>query len=493
MRRTVFHLVLWTVALGLVTGAPAASRHHARSAATHAGHGATGHGATGRGERSRRAREAESADDCADLSRAKRRACEGRRRRADASADERSSRRAEAHRGDPCVRLSRRRRAACEREEAAADRAEARAARSAPRTPRGSASTAELRTSKLREVQPADLVGGVDIAAAPDPGAAGPSLRGPLGASPPERATRGGRRPARLHEVVLEDGQSLADLAARTGVSVADLARLNGIGSVDDVPTGMRLKVPAGAREASAPTRLASVPPPGATAPPAAEPAEPLPEPAPPVARPTRAERRLASVAPSTGPRPYASLGPVGAAVSSPAPAAPAAGRWGRTQADALAAYAVASARAPRLGDRADATHDRFIWPLRAEVVSGFGSRGLGQRNDGLDLAAHAGEAVRASAAGEVVYAGKEIAATGGNLVLLKHADGWVTAYSHLGRLTVGMRQTVSQGQEIAEAPDVAGGASVHFEVRQPGAGGAKPVDPATVLPARGGGETGRG
>ena len=466
MRRAVFDLVLWPLLAGLACGASASARPHARASAAH--------GAAARAEA------------CADLPRSRRKACEARR-----------DTRANAPRAaDACAKLPRRRRATCEREVEAASRAEVQAAVRPPsrRAPSAERALAASPSAK-RELQPEDLVGGVEPARE---GAGAPALRGSLSAdvavptAAGRSAARGGRATAHLQEVVLEDGQSLADLAARTGVSVADLARLNGVASPEDVPTGMRLKLPRGAR-AVAP-RLAEAPP-TALQPPAAAPVRAAAAPVlavdePSIARGSRAERRVSGTrsASESGPRPYASLGPEGA---TPATAPPTV-RGGRTQADALAAYAVASARAPRLADRPEATHERFVWPLRSEVVSGFGAHGLGRRNDGVDLAARPGDAVRAAAAGEVVYAGKEIAAAGGNLVLLKHADGWVTAYSHLGRLAVGMRQTVEQGQEIAESTDVAG-ASVHFEVREPSAGGAKPVDPASVLPARSGADTGRG
>ena len=452
MRRAVIHLVLGAVVASLAGRAEASPRRHHRAEPEAAPrHGASRKREPTPAEIRRQAREAVRADPCAHLPRSRRSTCERREEAAARAEDERESR---AHR------------------------------RSASPPP------VAAKPKAGREVQPEDLVGGVESSPPP----ALPALRGALGADAPaaaagrrSRRTTAAGRPGKLREVVLEDGQSLDDLAARTGVSVADLARLNGIASVDDAPTGMRLKLPSGAVASpapsvvvpTAPARLASTP----FSPPAAAVAE-VPAPAPP--RNTR--RETASAGPSGGPRPYSSLGRQGASAVAPSPAR----RGGRTEADALAAYAVASARAPHVADREEARHERFVWPVRAEVTSAFGAHGLGRRNDGVDLAARPGDPVRASAAGEVVYAGKEIAGAGGNLVLLKHADGWVTAYSHLGRVVVAMRQTVDQGQEIAESPDVAG-ASVHFEVRQPSAGGAKPVDPVSVLPARGGGETGRG
>ena len=129
----------------------------------------------------------------------------------------------------------------------------------------------------------------------------------------------------------------------------------------------------------------------------------------------------------------------------------------------------------------------RFIWPLRGQVLSPFGDKGTGQHNDGVDIAAVPGSGVRAAAAGEVVYAGSSIPGFG-NLVLVKHSGGWVTAYAHLDRIEVRMRDSVAQGDEIGQAGQT--GAvdrpQLHFEVRYAPdpTEKARPVDPTLVLPA---------
>jgi murein DD-endopeptidase MepM/ murein hydrolase activator NlpD len=131
--------------------------------------------------------------------------------------------------------------------------------------------------------------------------------------------------------------------------------------------------------------------------------------------------------------------------------------------------------------------HNRFIWPVRGDIINGFGSKGLGVRNDGVDLRSPEGSAVHAAAPGEVVYAGNQIPGYG-NLVLIQHADGWVTAYAHLSRMSVQMRQHVDQGQEVGQV-GATGGVSepqLHFEIRYKGNAGetARPIDPMLVLPA---------
>ena len=127
----------------------------------------------------------------------------------------------------------------------------------------------------------------------------------------------------------------------------------------------------------------------------------------------------------------------------------------------------------------------RFNWPLRGDIISDFGPKGTGQRNDGLNIRANAGEAIRAAAGGDVVYAGDQVPGFG-NLVLIKHADGWVTAYGHLARVDVKMQQKVVQGQQIGQV-GASGGVSepqLHFEVRFASAPSerARPIDPKLVL-----------
>ena len=109
----------------------------------------------------------------------------------------------------------------------------------------------------------------------------------------------------------------------------------------------------------------------------------------------------------------------------------------------------------------------RFIWPVRGEIISPFGVKGVGRRNDGVDVRAPQGSLVRAAAAGEVVYAGDQVPGFG-NLVLVKHADGWVTAYAHLDKVSVQMRQTVTQGQELGQVGQTGGVTEpqLHFEIR---------------------------
>jgi len=121
----------------------------------------------------------------------------------------------------------------------------------------------------------------------------------------------------------------------------------------------------------------------------------------------------------------------------------------------------------------------QFAWPLRGSVLSSFGRKPDGGRNDGINIEARAGDSVRAAAPGQVVYAGSELAGYG-QLVLIRHTGGFVTAYAHNSRLLVREGDQVSQGQVIAEAGATGSvdRPQVHFEIRN----GVNPVDPMTYL-----------
>ncbi len=121
----------------------------------------------------------------------------------------------------------------------------------------------------------------------------------------------------------------------------------------------------------------------------------------------------------------------------------------------------------------------RFAWPVDGTVISGFGPKAAGLHNDGVNIAAPAGAPVRAAEDGVVAYAGDELHGYG-NLVLLRHPRGWVTAYAHNARNLVSRGQTVLRGDIIASV-GASGGVSrpqSHFELRK----GAEAVDPLPYL-----------
>ena len=124
-------------------------------------------------------------------------------------------------------------------------------------------------------------------------------------------------------------------------------------------------------------------------------------------------------------------------------------------------------------------TAARFDWPVRGTTLQGFGTRSDGQRNDGIDIAAAQGTAVKAAESGTVAYVGNEVRGLG-NLVLISHPGGYVTAYAHLDRTSVAKGAAVRKGQVIGTVGQTGGVSQpqLHFEIRQRN----RPVDPATLL-----------
>lgn len=125
------------------------------------------------------------------------------------------------------------------------------------------------------------------------------------------------------------------------------------------------------------------------------------------------------------------------------------------------------------------ASSGKFIWPVRGKVISGFGRRGSGVHNDGINIAAEPGSAVKAADSGIVVYAGNELAGYG-NLLLVRHPSGYVTAYAHNKKILVERGDTVKQGETVAlvgSTGDV-DRPQLHFEIRK----GDRAVDPNRYL-----------
>jgi len=127
----------------------------------------------------------------------------------------------------------------------------------------------------------------------------------------------------------------------------------------------------------------------------------------------------------------------------------------------------------------ATSTSSMFAWPVRGAVVSAYGSGNLGRRNDGVNIAAPVGTPVRAAADGQVVYRGSELEGFG-NLLLIKHADGYVTAYAHNDTMLVKKGDSVRKGQVIAKVGDTGAVTTpqLHFEIRQE----LKTIDPVALL-----------
>ena len=145
--------------------------------------------------------------------------------------------------------------------------------------------------------------------------------------------------------------------------------------------------------------------------------------------------------------------------------------------------YQDSARRAPRVADDDSAAPDdanvKFVWPVKGHVISNFGAMDDGGRNDGINIAADYGEQVHAAADGTVSYAGNDLKSYG-NLVLIRHGDGYVTAYAHSERLLVSRGDHVTKGQVIAYAGNTGDvrEPQLHFEIRR----GTRPVDPRPLL-----------
>ncbi len=129
--------------------------------------------------------------------------------------------------------------------------------------------------------------------------------------------------------------------------------------------------------------------------------------------------------------------------------------------------------------DRISPETARFRWPVRGRVISAYGSKPGGARNEGINIAVPEGTSVKASDAGVVAYAGNELKGYG-NLVLIRHEGGWVTAYAHNQSLMVKRGDTVRRGEIIAKAGQTGSVTSpqLHFELRK----GASAVDPMKYM-----------
>jgi murein DD-endopeptidase MepM/ murein hydrolase activator NlpD len=120
-----------------------------------------------------------------------------------------------------------------------------------------------------------------------------------------------------------------------------------------------------------------------------------------------------------------------------------------------------------------------FRWPVRGRIIAGFGASPNGSQNDGIDLAVPQGTPVKAADDGVVAYAGNELKGYG-NLVLIRHDNGYVTAYAHASEILVKRGESVKRGQVIAKSGETGSvkAPELHFEIRK----GATPVDPAQFL-----------
>ena len=251
----------------------------------------------------------------------------------------------------------------------------------------------------------------------------------------------------RGHRVVR--GETVYSISRSYGVPMSELTRANGIDPPYTIVVGQELMIP------GAPSSQLAV-----TAPPPVSggsvEVESLPEPA-------------AAINPgAVTPAPVTPAPVTPAPVVSPPPAPPPpVAKATPKQMEAL----------PKPPARASST---FLWPVRGKLLSRFGAKDGGRHNDGINIAASRGTTVVAAENGVVAYAGNELRGFG-NLLLIKHADGYMTAYAHNDSLLVGRGTKVTKGQPIARVGSTGsvGSPQLHFEIRK----GRKAVDPLQYLP----------
>jgi murein DD-endopeptidase MepM/ murein hydrolase activator NlpD len=338
----------------------------------------------------------------------------------------------------------------------------------------------------------------------------------------------------RAHMVVA--GDTVQSVAHRYGVDMSVLVRVNDLPPPYALRPGQRLILPAPIAGGSEPpptplpvmapvpppstraVEIATLPPPAAPPPAAPPPPAALPAPAPPPpaatpavsAPPSPPPVTAAPAAPASAPAaapappakpaaaaekpPPAVAPPSAAAAAAPEPVpAPAAERPPQVAvAPAPTSDAVAPPPAAAEPAVAPPPHDTtpvgppppragktFLWPLRGRVISTYGELGQGLHNDGINIAAPRGTPVHAAENGVVAYAGNEIRGFG-NLLLIRHAGGYMTAYAHADSLLVKRGDTVHRGQVIARvgATGSVTEPQLHFEIRE----GSQPVDPQRFL-----------
>ena len=231
-------------------------------------------------------------------------------------------------------------------------------------------------------------------------------------------------------------GDTLASIARKNHISPVELARANGLAPSAKLKLGTRLTVP-GAKTAALAVPVAAAPVAGTLQP--------------------------VAVAPAPATKMAAVAAPVQSA----------------RLAQATANVEEKAAEAPAKAAETTSALPTFRWPVRGKVVTSYGAKTNGKSNDGINLAVPEGTPVKAAEDGVVAYSGNELKGYG-NLVLVRHSNGYVTAYAHASELMVKRGDTIKRGQVIAKSGQSGEVASpqLHFEIRK----GSSPVDPLQFL-----------
>ena len=244
--------------------------------------------------------------------------------------------------------------------------------------------------------------------------------------------------PSSVH--IVNRGDTLMSIARRNNVPVAELAKANNLDQSAKLSLGMKLTVPGSKSAAAAPV------------------AQPI----------------AVAAAPAQPVAPVAAPATKMAAAGGP----PQSARLASATTNVVEEKPVVEAASVKSSEATGAL-PTFRWPVRGKVITSYGAKTNGKSNDGINLAVPEGTPVKAAEDGVVAYSGNELKGYG-NLVLVRHSNGYVTAYAHASELMVKRGDTIKRGQIIAKSGQSGevGSPQLHFEIRK----GSSPVDPLQFL-----------
>ncbi len=302
-------------------------------------------------------------------------------------------------------------------------------------------------------IQPAPA--GQGWSPAPAPVAAAPSLAAPAPVAAAAPAPAGQQGVAEVY--VVKPGDSLGRIANDRGFRSIEVATFNGIDPTAPIKVGQQLRIPAAGAK---PVQVAA---------------------ATPAATGTMTDGQTLGQITVPQPVPPALPQPTAAAAPAqqPTPAAPAEPQPQATQTAAVQPQTQTNPQVTTGTGVESSASGSFRWPVRGRVVSAYGVKANGQRNDGINIEVPEGTPIKAAEGGTVIYAGSELKGYG-NLVLIKHPNGYVSAYAHASELLVKRDDVIMRGQTIGKvgATGNVDRPQLHFEIRQ----GNKPVDPLPYL-----------
>jgi murein DD-endopeptidase MepM/ murein hydrolase activator NlpD len=264
--------------------------------------------------------------------------------------------------------------------------------------------------------------------------------------------------------ITIQRGQSLSEIAHSYHVPMRVIAEANGLSPPYRIQVGRTLVIPG-----AGPPHLAAVPASDAALPPVQQPEGPQPTTRPALPATAAPDRPSVAAEPIAPPAALHGAEPAPGALSPPAVSAAPPPRDVPESPDSSSA-----APPPAAGSGA------FLWPVRGHILASYGTKSDGTHNDGINIAAPRGTAVQAMDAGVVAYTGNELRGYG-NLVLVKHANGWISAYAHCDAILVKRGEKVERGQVIARVGSTGNVSEpqLHFELRR----GQHAVDPREFMP----------